>query len=120
MTKKKKKNEERGRGSYRSFASPFIRWSLWLLWDGRKRGGNGRVEPTGVRIDRRASFASRDPFTSIVVVFREKLLRLVKLCSLNIQIFFVFISIFTRVPSLKFSSRKALSRRGEYHLVVSI
>lgn len=73
-----------------------------------------------MRIDRRASFASRDPFTSIVVVFREKLLRLVKLCSLNIQIFFVFISIFTRVPSLKFSSRKALSRRGEYHLVVSI
>lgn len=116
MTKKKTRNED----------EEAIVASLRLLFAGlcgfygRKSGGNGRVEPTGVRIDRRASFASRDPFTSIVVVFREKLLRLVKLCSLNIQIFFVFISIFTRVPSLKFSSRKALSRRGEYHLVVSI
>lgn len=50
-----------GRGSYRSFASPFIRWSS-LSMGREEEGRNGRVEPTGVRIDRRVSFASRDAF----------------------------------------------------------
>ena len=113
MTKKKK--EKRKKGSYRSFASPFIRWSLRFLWDGRKRGGDGRVEPSLRRGENWPSCffrVSRTRLQVVVVVLREKLLRLVKLCSLRTGTYkyFSYLYRFLRVFRfpVKFSLRESV------------
>lgn len=63
-----------------------------------EEGRNGRVEPTGVRIDRVVFLLRLETrFTSIVVVFREKLLRRVKLCRLlfeDTNIFRIYIDFY--------------------------
>ena len=127
MTKKKK--EKRKKGSYRSFASPFIRWSLRFLWDGRKRGGDGRVEPSLRRGENWPSCffrVSRTRLQVVVVVLREKLLRLVKLCSLRTGTYKYFSYLYRFLRVFRFPvkfSRKVFPSgkccRGEYRLVVS-